>query len=159
MNLRDASRDNYSIRSDRASHEEIRSGSLQRIADATELMARNHAELVAERDRYKRWFEIEEATTRHLTASIRAHKAHNTRLRRKAAHLEETRAAISEAIELGKAISQFTGFHYGPEHGLVGLAESMGLTAAEYAAIRDDLEWLGEKQLAALDAHFAKEAA
>ncbi len=37
--------------------EQINSGCLQRIADAVEKMAENHLVLIAERDKYKRWYE------------------------------------------------------------------------------------------------------
>ena len=37
--------------------ESINAGSLQRIADATEAMAKGHVELARERDNYKRWYD------------------------------------------------------------------------------------------------------
>jgi hypothetical protein len=37
----------------------INAGSLQRIASATELMARGYQNLIDERDRYKRWYDRE----------------------------------------------------------------------------------------------------
>lgn len=40
-----------------ANLENINCGSLQRIADAVELMASNYAELIRQRDHYKRWVE------------------------------------------------------------------------------------------------------
>jgi hypothetical protein len=43
-----------------ASREQLSLGCLQRIATATELMARNHADLIRERDNYKRWYEGEQ---------------------------------------------------------------------------------------------------
>jgi len=46
--FKDASRTNWESQN---STEHINAGSLQRIADAAELMAKNHAELVSERDR------------------------------------------------------------------------------------------------------------
>ena len=52
----------------------IQTGALQRIADACELMAKNHVELIAERDKYKRWYEGERAgnnKARHREAALR----------------------------------------------------------------------------------------
>jgi len=40
-----------------ASIEDIQTGALQRIADATEAMAKNHQQIINERDRYKEWYE------------------------------------------------------------------------------------------------------
>lgn len=37
--------------------DEIKTGAIFRIADACELMAKNHAQLIDERDRYKRWYD------------------------------------------------------------------------------------------------------
>ena len=37
--------------------ETVQTGAIMRIADAVELMAKNHAQLIEERDRYKRWYE------------------------------------------------------------------------------------------------------
>ena len=37
----------------------INTGCLQRIADAIEIMAKNHAELIEDRDKYERWFKSE----------------------------------------------------------------------------------------------------
>jgi hypothetical protein len=59
MNQREASKGNYGLFNTAPTLEEINSGSLQRIADAVELMAKNHAALLEERDRYKRRWEEE----------------------------------------------------------------------------------------------------
>jgi hypothetical protein len=37
--------------------EQVQTGAIMRIADAVELMAKNHGQLIEERDRYKRWYE------------------------------------------------------------------------------------------------------
>lgn len=51
----------------------INAGSLQRIADATELMARRHLELIRERDDYERRYKVaierESALERKLSAA------------------------------------------------------------------------------------------
>ena len=58
MNHRKASKESWlTIIGGRPTLEEIKVGSLQRIADAAELMAQNHAQLIRERDNYKRWYE------------------------------------------------------------------------------------------------------
>ena len=58
------------------SNDQLKLGSLQRIADAVELMARSHATLISERDLYKRWHEEERAKThrlRRVNAGLRGH--------------------------------------------------------------------------------------
>lgn len=39
--------------------DQIKTGAIQRIADACEIMAKNHGQIIEERDRYKRWYEDE----------------------------------------------------------------------------------------------------
>lgn len=84
-NFREASRINYRS-ADTTEH--INAGSLQRIADATEIMAKNYLQLQADRERYERFYKDERVKNGHLERSIRAYKAHNTRLRNKLASLE-----------------------------------------------------------------------
>lgn len=60
-NFKDASRENYGIKnqdgvSRNPTLEELKTGSLQRIADAVEKMASNYVALENERDLYKRWY-------------------------------------------------------------------------------------------------------
>lgn len=52
--------------------EQINCGSLQRIAEATELMAKNWALLVADRDRYKGYFEREKSACERLVRRVNA---------------------------------------------------------------------------------------
>lgn len=52
--LRENSRTEYT---GSGSIDHIKAGAIQRIADACELMAKNHGSLIDERDRYKRWYE------------------------------------------------------------------------------------------------------
>lgn len=59
MSLRDASRKEYLLRGESAHTDELRTGALQRIADAVEKMAQRHTELIDERDMYKRWYDRE----------------------------------------------------------------------------------------------------
>lgn len=53
--LTDGSRASWLCNDEAPTDAEIQTGCLQRIADAAELMAKNHAELVEERDRLKSW--------------------------------------------------------------------------------------------------------
>ncbi len=54
MNTREASKGNWGHVD---GYESINTGSLQRIADSCELMAKRYQELIDDRDRYKRWYE------------------------------------------------------------------------------------------------------
>jgi len=65
-------------------YDQISAGCLQRIADATELMAKNHGALIDERDRYKRWYEEERARNSALQRRINSYRGTVTRLKRKA---------------------------------------------------------------------------
>ena len=62
---------------------DIDTGSLQRIADATEAMAKNHKDLIREKEMYERWWLFEEKKTHHLRAVIRGLKGRVTILNRK----------------------------------------------------------------------------
>lgn len=62
--------------------ERINVGSLQRIADACELMARNHALLVNERDMYKRWHEDAIRQRDHAYRRVNSLKGVVTRLKK-----------------------------------------------------------------------------
>lgn len=73
-------------------YERINTGSLQRIADATELMAKGYVEMQNEIDRLKRMLtdrsktiEYYQDTNKALRFSIAGYKAHLTRLRNKIA--------------------------------------------------------------------------
>ncbi len=61
--------------------EHINIGSLQRIADATELMSKRYAELIRERDQFERWYK--EATNRadRIGRRLSAAKGQITKLR------------------------------------------------------------------------------
>ena len=64
-------------------------GAIQRIADATELMARRHQELVDERDRYKRWYDTEHSEARRLARSNNALRGQITKLKKALAAARE----------------------------------------------------------------------
>lgn len=82
--LREASRAKWVSNAESLSLEQINTGSMLRIADATELMARNYQRLISERDMYKRLFEEERATAKRLTRQANALRGVITRLKRKA---------------------------------------------------------------------------
>lgn len=63
--------------------EKINTGSLQRIADATEAMAKNYISLQNSLEHYKNRCDRLEAENQHLRNSRAAIKAHNTRLKKK----------------------------------------------------------------------------
>ena len=63
--------------------EKVKLGSLQRIADACELMAQNHAELICDRDNFKRWYEEGKADLQHAENSNRSLRGQITKLRKR----------------------------------------------------------------------------
>lgn len=62
---------------------QIQTGCLQRIADATEAMAKNWSVLMMEREKFERWYREELAKRQKLERSLIAHKANYTRLKNK----------------------------------------------------------------------------
>jgi len=82
--MRDASRKEFTTND---TLEAINAGSLQRIADATEKMAGSWTALVADRDRYKRWYQESNVKISHLENRVRALRGAVTKAknRRKAA--------------------------------------------------------------------------
>ncbi len=67
MNAREASKQNWTAS---GTIESINQGSLQRIADACELMAQGHAKLISYRDRYEKWWREERAKRIALEATV-----------------------------------------------------------------------------------------
>lgn len=63
--------------------EQIRTGCLLRIADAVEVMAENHAALIAERDQFKRWYDEEREKRASRNRKISALRGVITKLKRK----------------------------------------------------------------------------
>ena len=61
----------------------IKESILLRIAEATELMAQNHKELVRERDMYSRLLRKEEETSRGFERTIAGLKGYITKLKKK----------------------------------------------------------------------------
>ena len=68
---------------------EIQTGCLQRIADATELMARRYQDLIDERNRFKEAMERARADRDSVTSTNKTLKGHVTRLREQVRSLEE----------------------------------------------------------------------
>lgn len=62
--------------------ENVKIGCLQRIANATEAMAQNYTNLISERDKYKRWYEIESAEYKRLQRSNNALRGHINRMKK-----------------------------------------------------------------------------
>lgn len=83
--LRDESRVNYRVRGERASTDELRTGALQRIADATEAMAKRHTELIRERDSFMSLYYAACERETKLSRSNAALRGQITRLRKKLA--------------------------------------------------------------------------
>ena len=77
-NMRESSKKNWTSEDTVG---EIKVGSLQRIADATEAMARSYQQLIDERDKYKRWWKEGERRTNHLERSASGLRGHITRLK------------------------------------------------------------------------------
>jgi predicted nuclease with TOPRIM domain len=63
------------------SREQITLGAMLRIADATELMAKNFQEMQTDRDMYKRWYNEECERNNFLIKRNRALRGHITRLK------------------------------------------------------------------------------
>jgi hypothetical protein len=76
--------------------DQINAGSLQRIADATELMAVTHVALQEDRDRYKRWYQDSEKTRKYLLLSNAALKGQITKLNKALAAIGDRTAAAKE---------------------------------------------------------------
>lgn len=57
-------------------------GCLMRIASATESMARSHADLIAEAERFKKWYHEEKARREKLQRQVNAYKGIIKRMKR-----------------------------------------------------------------------------
>lgn len=68
----------------------IKLGALQRIADATEMMAKNHVRLVADRDMYEKMYRQQVATTERLSRQVSALRGVITRLKKAATQQANT---------------------------------------------------------------------
>lgn len=70
-------------RQETVSLEDIRTGALQRIADATELMASNYATLQNEAENYKKWYKRECESNRKMARRIAALQGVITKMKKK----------------------------------------------------------------------------
>lgn len=88
---REGSRTNWGSNSDSdaLTLEQINCGALLRIADATELMAKRHTDLINQRDQYERWYKQEQAENATLRRQVNAYKGQAKRLRTTVATLRE----------------------------------------------------------------------
>jgi hypothetical protein len=82
--MRDESRKDYTTAVEQGKglcRDQLKTGALLRIADATELMAKSHQELIDERDHYRRLYEIEHLTLCSLKFTVRGLRGALTRAR------------------------------------------------------------------------------
>ena len=73
----------YSTTHDKPNTEQLQLGCLQRIASATELMAKNYDQLIQERDRYKRYYNEQHECSERLVRSNAALRGQITKLKKK----------------------------------------------------------------------------
>ncbi len=81
--LRDASRKSFTTFNDSPTHEEIRTGSFQRIADSVETIAKRYSDLLDDAAREKRQREEAEAGVSKLYRRIYALKGVITKLKKR----------------------------------------------------------------------------
>ena len=62
---------------------ELQFGAILRIADAAELMAKNHQQLTEQRDLYKRWYEQQKQIEKMLCRRIAGLQGYITKLKKK----------------------------------------------------------------------------
>lgn len=82
---RDESRSNWGCTDRAPDTGELKLGALMRIADATEVMAREYQKLINDRDLYKRWYNEANAVRDRLGRSNAALRCQITKLRKRLA--------------------------------------------------------------------------
>lgn len=82
-NYREASKQNWTNVAGNDTIERINAGSLQRIADATEVMAKSYNDLIADRNWYKEKYNEKNARIDQLNNSIRSYRGTITKLKKK----------------------------------------------------------------------------
>jgi len=87
INLRDASKKQYTTQCENATVAEIDCGSLQRIADAVEKMALRYTELIDKADRSESSAKYWRSESEHKDRQLSAYKGQVTRLRKKMAEI------------------------------------------------------------------------
>jgi len=80
---RDQSRVNYGSHEEIPSIEKINCGSLLRIADATEVMAKNYQKLQESAERYERWYHDESKRAKLAERRVASLKGVITKMRKK----------------------------------------------------------------------------
>lgn len=83
MSLREDSKTEYRKSAETINRDEIKIGCLQRIADATEVMAKRYQDLIDERDKYKRWYESSLKTEEYQLRRISALRGVITRMKKR----------------------------------------------------------------------------
>ena len=97
---RELSKLNFEANASCTNHQEINSGSLQRIADACELMAKSHGQLISERDRYESWYKTKRAELEGLRRVNAALRGVITKREKRIVELEaEVARAREEALK------------------------------------------------------------
>jgi hypothetical protein len=83
--FKEQSRDNWYPQDDfLMSNEQLKAGCLQRIADATEIMAKNYVQLQEDAKMYKEWWEQRVETCNRLNRRIAALQGVITKMKRRA---------------------------------------------------------------------------
>lgn len=127
-NLRQLSRDEYRANDDIPNRDELKLGTLQRIADATELMAKRYTDLIRERDMYKQFCEDKSRYAGKLERRNAALRGQITKLRKKLA------APAPEGEVGGRRI------HPTPENGMTNKAAmALSVRLQDIASSLDDL--------------------
>lgn len=85
--FREQSRGNWFTDSGKPDTEQLSLGCLQRIADATEVMSKNYADLIRQRDWYERQMKRERELREQRDRTIAALRGVITRLKRKAVEM------------------------------------------------------------------------
>jgi hypothetical protein len=86
--FREESKTNWGVTQDEKdplNNDQLRTGAMLRIADATEKMARNHIDLINDRDRFERYYREARAQNRSMFKSMAGLKGQITRLKKKLA--------------------------------------------------------------------------
>ena len=83
QSLKEVSRSDYLVPEEGATLEHVKIGLLQRMADATEAMAKEHNELLRQNDLYLRWYQEEREKTASLQKTVSNLRGQITKLKNK----------------------------------------------------------------------------
>lgn len=78
--------------------DQINAGAVLRIADACELMARRHLDLIDERDRFERWYRDEQRRREAADRRVSALRGVITKMKRKAATADSTATETAASL-------------------------------------------------------------